>query len=114
LHPPVVWTPVTDAVPALVGGQMTVIVPIGPGNRFFRLRLSTVPMVPLSFSRAGISLTLVWPINPWNLKLESTTNLQVAWTPVTSPLPQVANGQNTVTITIGGGSKFFRLHGTSP
>jgi uncharacterized repeat protein (TIGR01451 family) len=116
LHPPAVWTPVTDAVPALVGGQMTIIVPIGPGNRFFRLRLSTVPMVPLSFSRAGTSLTLVWPINPWNLNLESTANLHApaAWTPVTSPLPQVANGQNTVTITIGGGSKFFRLHGTSP
>ena len=116
LHPPSVWTPVTDAVSSLVGGQMTVIVPIGPGNRFFRLRLSTVPMVPLSYSRSGANLTLVWAVNPWNLNLESATSLHapVLWTPVATPQPQVANGQNTVTLTIGGGNKFFRLHGTTP
>jgi uncharacterized delta-60 repeat protein/uncharacterized repeat protein (TIGR01451 family) len=116
LHPPVVWTPVSGAVPAVAGGQMTVIVPIGPGTRFFRLSLSTAPVVTLSCSRAGANLTFVWPINPWNLNLESATNLHVpvVWTPVTSPQPQTNNGLNTVTLPIGSGSKFFRLNGTTP
>jgi uncharacterized repeat protein (TIGR01451 family) len=116
LHSPAVWTPVTDAVPALVGGQMTVIVPIGHGNRFFRLRPSTVPVVPLSFSHAGANLTFVWPINPWNCSLESAVSLQapIVWIPVTSPLPSIEGGQSTVTLPISGGRKFFRLHGTTP
>ena len=37
LNPPSVWTKVTNGVPSLVGGQTTVVVPIGPGNRYFRL-----------------------------------------------------------------------------
>ncbi len=57
-RPPVVWTPVTDAIPSLVGGQRTVMVPIGSGNRFFRLRFSTVPAVPLNASRAGANAVL--------------------------------------------------------
>jgi len=115
LHPPVVWTPVTDAVPALAGGQMTVIVPIGPGNRFFRLRLSSVPVVSLSFSRAGGNLTFAWPTNSWNFNLESTTNLDapVVWTPVTN-VPAIEGEQDTVTIPIGSGRQFFRLSGTTP
>jgi len=116
LNPPVVWTPVTDAVPALVGGQMTVIVPIGPGNRFFRLRYSTEPLLMLGVSRAGATLTLTWPFNPWNAKLESATALQapVVWTPVTSPLPATNGGKNTVTLDIGSESRMFRLRGQQP
>jgi hypothetical protein len=41
LNPPAIWTPVTNALPSLVGGQMTVVVPIGPGNRFIRLHGTT-------------------------------------------------------------------------
>ncbi len=116
LRPPAVWTPVTDAVPALAGGQMTVVVPIGPGNRFFRLSWSTVPTLPLTVSRAGTSVLIAWPINPWSANLESATSLRppVVWTPVTSPLPSVVNGQNTVTLPMVSGSKFFRLQGTMP
>jgi hypothetical protein len=116
LHPPSVWTPVTEAVPQLVGGQMTVTVPIGPGNRFFRLSLSTVPVVSLGVSRAGSNLTFTWPINSVNFTLESAVSLQapVVWTPVTSPLPQTNGGQNTVTLPIGSGRQFFRLSGTTP
>ena len=114
LRPPAVWTPVTDAVPSLVGGQMTVIVPIGPGDRFFRLRLATVPTLPLSLSRAGSNLVIAWQINPWNCMLESTASLTppVIWTPVSSPAPAIVSGQNTVTMPITGGTQFFRLHGT--
>jgi uncharacterized delta-60 repeat protein/uncharacterized repeat protein (TIGR01451 family) len=116
LRAPAVWTPVTVPVPSLVGGQMTVVVPIGPGNRFYRLSAPSVPTLPLSLSRSGANILLAWPINSWNCKLESTTNLYppVVWTTVTSPSPQVSAGQNAVTIPIGSGAKFFRLHGTTP
>jgi uncharacterized repeat protein (TIGR01451 family) len=111
LAPPSVWTPVTDAVPALVGGRTTVLVPITSGDRFFRLRFSTVPTVALSISRAGDNVILAWPINPWNFSLESATDLRppVAWSPVTSPAPSTDGGKNTVTLPIGNGSKLFRL-----
>ena len=116
LHPPAVWTPVTDLVPEEVGGQMVVVVPIGRGNQFFRLAYSTVPTLPLSVSRSGANLNLAWPINPWNAGLESATSLHapVIWNPVTSPLPSVVGGQNTMTLPIGSGPQYFRLHGTAP
>ena len=116
LKPPAVWTPVTDALPSLAGGQMTVVVPIGPGNRFFRLRWTSVPTLSLSLSRAGANLIITWPINPWNSNLESATSLRppVVWTPVASPVPQTNGGLNTVTLLIGSSNTFFRLHGTTP
>ena len=116
LRPPAVWTPVTAAMQSVVGGQTTVIVPIGPGNRFFRLSWSSVPTLPLIISPAGMNVLITWPINPWNCNLESATSLQppVVWTPVTNPLAQTNGGQNTVTMPIGSGRKFFRLHGTTP
>jgi hypothetical protein len=116
LEPPVVWLPVTDAIPALVGGQFTVVVPIGPGDRFFRLRWTSVPTLPLNISRAGANLIIAWPINPWNCSLQSATNLlaPVVWSPVSSPAPVVIGGQNTVTLPIGSAGQFFRLQGISP
>jgi uncharacterized repeat protein (TIGR01451 family) len=116
LRPPAVWALVTDAVPALVGGQMTVIVPIGPGNQFFRLRETSVPYLPLSVTRSGADVIIAWPINSWNCTLESATDLRppVTWSPVTSPPPQVSRGKNTVTLPIGNGSKMFRLRAQQP
>jgi uncharacterized repeat protein (TIGR01451 family)/uncharacterized delta-60 repeat protein len=116
LSPPTVWTPVTDAVLSLVGGQTTVIVPIGSGNRFFRLRGATVPALTLNLSRTGNILTIAWPVNALNARLESAADLRApaVWTPATNPPPAVVGGQNTVTLPIGSASKFFRLHGTLP
>ena len=116
LRPPVVWTLVTDGVLSFVGGQMTVVVPIGPGNRYFRLRETSVPMLSLTVSRAGANVIIAWPINPWNASLESAASLlpPVIWMPVTSPLPQTNGGQNTVTLPIGSAGRFFRLQGTTP
>jgi uncharacterized delta-60 repeat protein/uncharacterized repeat protein (TIGR01451 family) len=37
LTPPIVWTPLTNAVPPPANGQITVVVPFGPGNQFLRL-----------------------------------------------------------------------------
>jgi uncharacterized repeat protein (TIGR01451 family) len=39
LYPPVVWLPASDVVPVQVGDQMVALVPIGSGNRFFRLTI---------------------------------------------------------------------------
>jgi uncharacterized repeat protein (TIGR01451 family)/uncharacterized delta-60 repeat protein len=116
LHPPAVWMPVTDIMPVQTNGQMVVVVPIGPGNQFFRLAYSPVPALPLSVSRAGSNLKLAWPTNSWNASLESAASLRmpVVWNPVTSPLPSVVGGQNTLTLPIGGGPQYFRLHGTAP
>ncbi len=116
LRPPAEWTPVTDAVPTLVGGQMTVIVSIGPGNRFFRLRETTVPFLPLSVTHSGANVIIAWPINSWNCSLESATDLRppVVWSPVTSPVPLVNGGKNTVTLPIGNGPRIFRLRAQQP
>jgi hypothetical protein len=57
---------------------------------------------------------LTWPADAGNYILEGTTDLlpPAVWTPVTNPPPAVVGGQNTVTIPIGSGSEFFRLHAT--
>ena len=117
LRPPAVWVPATDAQMSLVGGQIVAIVPVGPGNKFFRLNWSSSPAsLPLSVTHAGTSVIVAWPANLWNLNLESTTTLTppVVWSPVTSPVPSLANGLSTVTLPVGGAGQFFRLHGTTP
>ena len=38
----------------------------------------------------------------------------VVWTPVTTPLPTVVSGLNTMTLPIGSSPRYFRLHGTAP
>ena len=70
----------------------------------------------LGFSHGGSSLTLSWPADAANTYLEATTNLRppVIWGPATNPPPSVVNGQKTVTLPIGSGAKFFRVHGTTP
>jgi uncharacterized delta-60 repeat protein/uncharacterized repeat protein (TIGR01451 family) len=75
-----------------------------------------VQSVSLTVSRVGSNFTMAWPTDEGNFILESTTNLMppAVWTPVTNPVPAVVGGQNTVTIPIGSGSEYFRLHGTTP
>ena len=75
-----------------------------------------MPTLPLTVSRAGANVIIAWPINPWNLSLQSAASLgpPVVWTPVTSPLPAIVGGQNTVTLPIGSANMFFRLQGTTP
>ena len=115
VSPPVVWAPVTNAVTSFAGGQVRVIVPIGPGNRYFRLRWTTAPVLTLSLSRSGNNITISWPLNPWNAYLESKPNLSAPnWTPAANPPPTVVGDQNTVTFPIGSANKFFRLHGATP
>jgi len=58
----------------------------------------------ISISRSGTSLTLSWPASDTGFTLESADSLpNSTWTAV----PGVAN--NSVTVQIGPGSKFYRL-----
>jgi uncharacterized repeat protein (TIGR01451 family) len=72
---------------------------------------TVVQWVPLTVATSAGSLTFSWPAQAAGYVLQSTTSLTppVVWTPVTSPAPQVINGQNTVTITPGSGLLFYRL-----
>jgi hypothetical protein len=69
----------------------------------------------MTLSHSHGSLTISWPDAP-NANLESTTNLRplVVWSLVTNQQPPaLIGGQRTMTIPIGSGTKFFRLHGTN-
>jgi uncharacterized delta-60 repeat protein/uncharacterized repeat protein (TIGR01451 family) len=115
LSPPVVWTPVTSPAPLVVGGQNTVIVPIDTLRRFFRLSRVTPSLLKmLATASSGTSFNLYWPTNAGTFILQSTTNMHapVDWTAVTNLVPRVEGNQNAITIPIGNGSRFFRLHPT--
>ncbi len=117
LRPPVIWEPVTDAHISLAGSTITAIVPIGPGNRFFRLNWSAAPApLPLGISHTGANVTIAWPADLWNYNLESADTLSppLVWTRVTSPAPVLVNGLNTVTLPIGSSSQVFRLRAQQP
>jgi uncharacterized delta-60 repeat protein/uncharacterized repeat protein (TIGR01451 family) len=70
----------------------------------------------LSLSHGGGSLILSWPSDAANAYLEAATNLSppTVWTPVTNLSPSEVGGQKTITLPIGSGARFFRLHGTTP
>ncbi len=65
---------------------------------------------PLSLARAGTSVVLSWPINFAGFTLKSATNpaSSVTWSNV-SPPPSIVNGQYTVTNSVSGSRKFYRL-----
>ena len=75
---------------------------------------TVVEAFQVSMARDGSSLTLSWPADAPNAYVEAATNLRppVVWTPVTNPPPSVVDGQKTITLPIGSGAQFFRLHGT--
>ncbi len=61
------------------------------------------------------SLTFSWPADVANAYLEAATNLvpPTVWTPMTNPPPILIGGQKTMTVPIGSGAKYFRLHGVT-
>lgn len=64
----------------------------------------------LGFGRNGNQIVLAWPASSVGFVLESTPALTsgAPWS-VVSPAPVIVNGNFTVTNTISGGSKYYRL-----
>jgi uncharacterized repeat protein (TIGR03803 family) len=72
----------------------------------FRLSLPVAPAVTASV-RSQNNMVVAWPTNSGALTLHSSTNL-LNWAPV-SQVPQVVEGQYTVTNAISADHQFFRL-----
>ena len=74
---------------------------------------TVVEPVLLSVSRSGNSIVITWPADASNYYLESAASLAppVTWTRITNPLPTVVGGVNTITLPLGTGPSYFRLHG---
>ncbi len=77
---------------------------------------TVVEAFQMTVVQAPGSLTFGWPADAPNAYLESCTNLHPpsVWTPVTNPPPTIVGDQKVITVPIGGGTKFFRLHGITP
>jgi hypothetical protein len=71
---------------------------------------ASAPQPQLTIIPSGTNVILTWPTNAIVFTLQSTTNLvsPVVWNTV-SPAPVIVNGQNTVTNSISGSQKFYRL-----
>jgi uncharacterized delta-60 repeat protein/uncharacterized repeat protein (TIGR01451 family) len=80
------------------------------GNNLASVKV-VVQAMQLGVSRSGNTLTLTWPNTFGTFNLETATNLvpPITWVTATN-VPLTIGGQNSVTISIGSGGKFFRLH----
>jgi uncharacterized repeat protein (TIGR03803 family) len=69
-----------------------------------------LPMPTLAITRSGTNIILSWPQDFAEFALQSSTNLLSpgGWSAV-SPSPDIVNGQNTVTNSASGISRFYRL-----
>jgi pimeloyl-ACP methyl ester carboxylesterase len=107
------WLPLsTNTIP--VEGSMIISDP-GASNqpvRFYRavsFAAAASNLPTLSATRLGNELLLSWPTNFTGFTLETATNLPpTSWTS-SSVSPAIVSGQYTVTNTITGGKKFYRL-----
>ena len=72
--------------------------------------VSALRSPPLSILRAGSEVVLSWPTTATDYFLESTEdlNVPVEWAQV-NEVPAVVEHQLTVTNTVTGGQKFYRL-----
>jgi uncharacterized repeat protein (TIGR03803 family) len=69
----------------------------------------SLPTPQLTISISGANAIVTWPTNALEFTLQSTTNLDPAWSPV-SLSPVIINGQNVVTNPFSGApQQFFRL-----
>ena len=68
------------------------------------------PLPPLTITRSGANIILTWPAADTGWTLQSSLNLAspTGWIPV-SPAPIIINGQNSVTNSISGARKYYRL-----
>jgi len=105
--PMVSWTTVTN-VPVIVNFQYTVTNRISNGSLFYRLATVTAPTLQAQVS--GNNFVLSWPASAIGYYLETTSDLadRNSWTVLTDD-PTIVNLQNTVTNSISGGARFYRL-----
>jgi hypothetical protein len=76
----------------------------------FSFSLGTSGAPKLAIITSGTNVIVTWPGTVTGYTLQSTTNLvsSAVWS-TNSPTPVIVNGQNTVTNSISGTQKFYRL-----
>ncbi|HZQ45872.1 MAG TPA: choice-of-anchor tandem repeat GloVer-containing protein [Verrucomicrobiae bacterium] len=82
----------------------------GGYGTIFSLSLATVTLPKLTIALTGTNIVLAWPTNAPGFTLQFTTNLAApaVWSTNTS-VPAIFNGYYTVTDSISGIQKFYRL-----
>ncbi|HVV01970.1 MAG TPA: NF038122 family metalloprotease [Verrucomicrobiae bacterium] len=69
-----------------------------------------VPPPPtLTMARSGNNVVIAWPTSADGYTLQSTTSLKPASWVTVSPAPTIVNGKYTVTNSLAGAAKFYRL-----
>jgi len=113
----------TISVTPTVSGTLTnsavvssaVLDPFKPNN--FASVKTVVQPLPMSLTRVGNNLTILWPTNGTSgYILESTPSLHapVVWAPETNATPQIYGDQRGFTVYTTNASKFFRLRAPVP
>jgi hypothetical protein len=74
---------------------------------FFLAEVASRPQ--LAIVRSGGNVILTWPTNSSGFVLQSNANLSTATWGTVLPVPLVVNGQNTVTNSISGARRSYRL-----
>ncbi len=84
-------------------------------NNFASVK-TVVTALMLKVAASGGNLTFSWPADAANFYLEAAASIAppVVWTRVTQPPPVLSGGQMTVTIPVGSGTGFYRLHSQTP
>jgi formylglycine-generating enzyme required for sulfatase activity len=76
---------------------------------FVGVRPALAQTVALRIAQAGNQVRLSWPVTTTNWVLQGTPSLSPTNWSTNLPAPVVANGQNTVTISISGTQQFYEL-----
>ncbi len=103
------------AIPT-VGGTVTDTVSVGSavpdplkGNNKASVKTVVNGGTQLMFAPSGSTFVFTWPTNGMGLQMATNLNPPVVWTSVTNPLPSIISGQNSVTMPITNGTRYFRL-----
>jgi hypothetical protein len=118
----------TTIAPAVAEGVYLMLAPLPAGNHTIQFvgivgptnapyldvdltyQITTLP-APLTIAAQGATIVLSWPQTATSYVVESASTLSSPnWSQVSLPIQEV-NGNFQVTIPIGVGSQYFRLHG---
>ena len=95
-----------------VPADLTGVVGISTGTHHTAALVGAVPLLPtLNAKSSGNQLVLSWPTNAIGFTLQSTPSLSpaVTWSDA-SNVPALSGGKWTVTNSLAGGARFYRLH----